>query len=73
MKDQIAVMEQAKKDGVKRFVPSQFGGDRQTLDLDFFKPKKAMFEAVEKAAFPDGKVKKTTSKFEKAILNASLT
>lgn len=54
MNAQISLIEKAKRDGVKRFVPSEFGVDHRTVKSDFFKPKMKVFEAVEKAAFPDG-------------------
>ncbi|KAH8897272.1 NAD(P)-binding protein [Thozetella sp. PMI_491] len=54
MEDQIPLIQQAKKDGVRRFIPSEFGVDHRAVKADFFKPKMRVFEAVEEADFPDG-------------------
>lgn len=54
MTDQLDMVAQAKKDGVKRFVPSEFGVDHRITKADFFKPKMEVLEAIEKAKFPDG-------------------
>lgn len=55
MKDQIPLIEQAKRDGVKRFVPSEFGVDSRVVKDSFFDKKVEVFEAVEKANFPEGR------------------
>lgn len=54
MTDQLDMVAQAKKDGVKRFVPSEFGVDHRITKADFFKPKMEVLEAIEQAKFPDG-------------------
>lgn len=54
MKEQIALIKQAKKDGVKRFVPSEFGVDHRIVKADFFKPKMDVLKLVQDADFPDG-------------------
>ncbi|CAG9952126.1 unnamed protein product [Clonostachys rosea f. rosea IK726] len=56
MKEQIPLIQQAKRDGVKRFVPSEFGIDPRApaAQADFFKPKREVFAALKAADFTDG-------------------
>lgn len=54
MKEQIPLIKQAKLDGVKRFVPSEFGVDHRIVKADFFKPKMDVLQAAKEADFPDG-------------------
>ncbi|KAH8692347.1 hypothetical protein BGW36DRAFT_410779 [Talaromyces proteolyticus] len=67
LNDQLSLIEKAKKDGVKRFVPSEYGVDHRASDLDFFKPKKQVFEAVKAARFPDGWTAIITGFFDAVI------
>mgnify|MGYP005989713865 CR=1 FL=1 len=55
MADQRCRVGQAKNDGVKRFVPSEFGVDHRHIQHPFFEEKVKVFEAVQQANFPDGK------------------
>lgn len=52
--EQIALIEQAKRDGVKRFVPSEFGVDHRSSPFAFFDGKRNIAKIVQEAAFPDG-------------------
>ncbi|KAL1978125.1 hypothetical protein VTN31DRAFT_984 [Thermomyces dupontii] len=54
LKDQLELIRRAKAEGVKRFIPSEFGMDHRNVDAEFFKPKVEAFEAVKAANFPDG-------------------
>jgi uncharacterized protein YbjT (DUF2867 family) len=58
MKEQIPLIQQAKRDGVKRFVPSEFGIDPRApaAQADFFKPKREVFAALKAADFIDGMI-----------------
>lgn len=51
---QISLIQQAKKDGVKRFVPSEFGVGPQSLPFPFFDGKRKIAKIVQEASFPDG-------------------
>lgn len=66
MQDQIPLIERAKRDGVKRFVPSEFGVDSRVVKADFFNEKVEIFEAVEKANFPDGESEMRTKTVDKS-------
>lgn len=52
--DQIHLIEQAKREGVKRFVPAEFGMDHRFSNEKLSDPKRRIAEAVQKADFPDG-------------------
>ena len=52
--EQTSLIEQAKRDGVKRFVPSEFGVDHRIIKADFFKPKMHIYDVVQNANFSDG-------------------
>jgi hypothetical protein len=51
---QVDLIAQAKREGVKRFIPSEFGMDHRGIQSDFFAPKENAFKAAEEAEFPDG-------------------
>ncbi|KAK7177328.1 NmrA-like family protein [Paraphaeosphaeria sporulosa] len=56
MKEQVALIQQAKRDGVKRFVPSEFGIDPRApaAQADLFQPKRENFATLKAANFTDG-------------------
>jgi hypothetical protein len=58
MRDQLDLIQQAKRDGVKRFIPSEFGvhPDSAAAESDFWRNKKDVFRALEQADFVDGKI-----------------
>ncbi|KAK4497212.1 hypothetical protein PRZ48_011662 [Zasmidium cellare] len=52
--DQIHLIEQAKREGVKRFVPAEFGMDHRFSNEKLSDPKRRIAEAVQRADFPNG-------------------
>ena len=56
MQEQFTYIEEAKAAGVKRFVASEYGFSNTShmRQLGFFKLKREIAEAVDKAGFPDG-------------------
>lgn len=63
IEDQIRLIARAKADGVKRFIPSEFGSDHRVVKADFLKPKMKVFEAVQEAKFPHGKQMSAVSRW----------
>lgn len=55
MYEQIPLIDRAKKDGVKRFIASEFGVDHRTVTSPFFEAKREIAKYVQEASFPDGK------------------
>lgn len=52
---QVPLIAQAKADGVKRFVTSEFGMDhRGSVVNEYLFPKERAFKAVQQAGFADG-------------------
>ncbi|PNP40994.1 hypothetical protein TGAMA5MH_06861 [Trichoderma gamsii] len=54
MYEQIPLIDRAKKDGVKRFIASEFGVDHRTVTSPFFEAKREIAKYVQEASFPDG-------------------
>lgn len=54
MYEQIPLIDRARKDGVKRFIPSEFGVDHRTVRSPFFEAKREIAKYVQEANFPDG-------------------
>lgn len=54
MYEQIPLIDRARKDGVKRFIPSGFGVDYRTVRSPFFEAKREIAKYVQEANFPDG-------------------
>ncbi|KAJ5556590.1 hypothetical protein N7494_000505 [Penicillium frequentans] len=69
MKEQIDLIQRAKRDGVKRFVPSEFGidPDSAAAQAPFFQPKVDVFRALENANFPDGWTALSSGFFDSVI------
>ncbi|KAL1962393.1 hypothetical protein VTN77DRAFT_9732 [Rasamsonia byssochlamydoides] len=52
--DQIPLIARAKADGVKRFVPSEFGMDHRGEHVEYLAPKENALKAAQEAGFADG-------------------
>ncbi|KAF2166259.1 hypothetical protein M409DRAFT_23451 [Zasmidium cellare ATCC 36951] len=52
--DQIHLIDQAKREGVKCFVPAEFGMDHRFSNEKLSDPKRRVAEALQRAEFPDG-------------------
>ncbi|KAL1979973.1 hypothetical protein VTN96DRAFT_4858 [Rasamsonia emersonii] len=52
--DQIPLIARAKADGVKRFIPSEFGMDHRGEHVEYLAPKENALKAAQEAGFPDG-------------------
>lgn len=53
-KDQLEWIQRAKADGVKRFIPSEWGMDHRGQEVAYVKPKEEALKAAQAAEFPDG-------------------
>jgi len=52
--DQLPLIAKAKEEGVKRFIPSEFGMDHRGQHVAYVAPKEDAMKAVQEAGFPDG-------------------